>query len=537
MTGEVPPSFPLFFHLKIPMTDNYRFHDLDPKLESVIRYQDAIGTGKLLFVFADDTPDLIDCLAALPGKMAVPLTPLFFKRHELAYLSIPFPTFFGEFHEAEWAQRGELLYGQDVRDEMPAFQWTPARLHFHLEFVIDRFRSEFLQVITLRRPVAKMLSSSLISLMLSALLVERKPRWTVEDIFAWFRTVATPALAAIVDQWESLYGNAGENSGSDETNFQAAWLFEQFLSELQVWNDQRFSRSRERFVCRDGRLVAAQAPVDLELFSVRTGLNIPSAADRRPPDGRYWEVTEEALSGLSRFPGVTCAMLFGSLARGEICAGRSDLLDAYVALEDDCLRDHERFMSVFGAMVGSCRTLVDSGVPFHPFKYLSIGELTCFHPPLLLPEWGDDSCSRVLFGSDIRKQVASSAVGVESSLRMIHALPIIARQFAQCLHERPRTDDRDLDFSYWALKTSTKILARWVCSFHGIWATSKVSLQTLPSIAPQADLSVLHEVPGLLAGQPDLRQLTQALRSTLLLAEELFEPINLQPEMAVTGQQ
>ncbi len=103
---------------------------------------------------------------------------------------------------------------------------------------------------------------------------------------------------------------------------------------------------------------------------------------------------------------VVSILLYGSVARGDISPGRSDLLDAYVFLDEQVFEDKEQFIATMEVMAGACEKMGCSGIPFHPFHYFGLDEIGCT-PALYLPSWSSDAFSMVVAGEDVRSEIGS----------------------------------------------------------------------------------------------------------------------------------
>src|SRR5438552_3896838 len=66
---------------------------------------------------------------------------------------------------------------------------------------------------------------------------------------------------------------------------------------------------------------------------------------------------------------VSSVVLFGSMARGDVNPGRSDVMDAFLFFKPEVFNDRERYLRDLEIMVGSCQRLAQSGLVYHPFLY------------------------------------------------------------------------------------------------------------------------------------------------------------------------
>src|SRR5688572_16078416 len=102
---------------------------------------------------------------------------------------------------------------------------------------------------------------------------------------------------------------------------------------------------------------------------------------------------------------VSSVVLFGSMARGDVLPGHSDMMDVYIFLKPELFNDKEGFLSALEVMAEACEKIADrSPGPFHPFFYWD--ELdpvpATFNLDLAVH-------SKVLFGEDIRSKIKTTA--------------------------------------------------------------------------------------------------------------------------------
>jgi tRNA nucleotidyltransferase (CCA-adding enzyme) len=101
----------------------------------------------------------------------------------------------------------------------------------------------------------------------------------------------------------------------------------------------------------------------------------------------YDRAVQEFVANMRRLGAdVVSVLLYGSIARGSVVPGESDLLDAQVFLRDEVFQTKERFLNVLETMVESFQRLSRTGIPFHPFLYFSLAEASC-SPALYTENW------------------------------------------------------------------------------------------------------------------------------------------------------
>ena len=79
--------------------------------------------------------------------------------------------------------------------------------------------------------------------------------------------------------------------------------------------------------------------------------------------------------------------VYGSVARGNVRPGTSDVGDAYVFLRQRVLEDREAFLSAMRTMTEACRAMARSGLPAHAHHYYGDQELR-YVPAGFLCSWG-----------------------------------------------------------------------------------------------------------------------------------------------------
>src|SRR5438067_1709844 len=67
---------------------------------------------------------------------------------------------------------------------------------------------------------------------------------------------------------------------------------------------------------------------------------------------------------------VTSVILFGSVARGDVIAGQSDMMDAYIFLRHGVFEDRTRFLQALEVLSAAFDRIAEKAPgPFHPFFY------------------------------------------------------------------------------------------------------------------------------------------------------------------------
>jgi predicted nucleotidyltransferase len=123
----------------------------------------------------------------------------------------------------------------------------------------------------------------------------------------------------------------------------------------------------------------------------------------------YQEVTERFTEDMKALgEDVVSVILYGSIARGNVRPGKSDLMDAYVFLRKEVFEDRTRFLGVLQHLVQTCHWLSQTQLPFvHPFHYYSEDEMGNL-PAGFVGTVRSEQSSKILLGEDIRARLGSS---------------------------------------------------------------------------------------------------------------------------------
>lgn len=101
-------------------------------------------------------------------------------------------------------------------------------------------------------------------------------------------------------------------------------------------------------------------------------------------------------------------ILYGSLVKGTIRPGLSDLLDAVVVVESGLLSDETSYYRAIDLMIRICSRLSRTEAPFHPFHYFANDPNGWSAVALYVPAWTSDRYSRVIAGTDVRPLLRTS---------------------------------------------------------------------------------------------------------------------------------
>lgn len=231
----------------------------------------------------------------------------------------------------------------------------------------------------------------------------------------------------------------------------------------------------------------------------------------RPTADDYWRVADAFASSLASLgDDLSSIVVWGSLARGDLVPGKSDVLDAYVVLADGVLSDQRAHARCVLRLVEACRGLRESGLPYsHPVHYQTTGELAD-QDALYLPTMVAVDSSHLLAGEDPRPRLAAQQ-GAQAVARCVFFA--MSRRFLSPLAAyltQPQLTDAELRALLARLLRLLKALPTFACAALGEPTTEGGALSSLRRLAPHIDLAVFDELCELRRGESALRDGRQA---------------------------
>ena len=189
---------------------------------------------------------------------------------------------------------------------------------------------------------------------------------------------------------------------------------------------------------------------------------------------------------------VSGALLFGSLVRGDVRPGKSDLLDAYLVLRSEVCLERERFMRALHVLVEAAANVLRSGLPAHPFFYCFEHERDDFHESRLM-FYQPDGTSRVLLGQDLgpRTRVCAESEAVART-SFFHTRQT-THQLGRFLYQQQLSDCDRAEILH-DVATVYKHLPRLTCLALDISANELTNVQDLKEALPGLDTEVLDRI-------------------------------------------
>jgi hypothetical protein len=219
--------------------------------------------------------------------------------------------------------------------------------------------------------------------------------------------------------------------------------------------------------------------------------------------------------------------LYGSVARGDIVPGRSDLGDAYVFLRQQAIDDRESFLAAFDRMVEACRNLARWGIPSHGFHYFGVEETHYLHAAFL-PVLRSPNESRRISGEDLGARTAEP-VPVENGMLDPFLFWLVPMARLLALDEPTREECRG--FADW-MDGIRKFFPPWACAAAGAPSAGGEALRALARLFPEVDLSPFDDLAALRTrgGEPPAADEIKALlERCFTMTEEIHRTILATP--------
>jgi hypothetical protein len=235
----------------------------------------------------------------------------------------------------------------------------------------------------------------------------------------------------------------------------------------------------------------------------------------------YDDILDGLLADVERAgDAVSSVVLFGSMARGDVLPGHSDVMDVFMFLKPDLFGDKARFLETLEVMAEACEKIADrSPGPFHPFFYWSETD------PIPATFALDITVhSKVVLGEDIRSRLHTTAPGRLVARTSFFEMRRLGLPLMAYLHKEELTEqDCQAIFNLlMAIKRDLPMLALMVLD---IWVVQKESIPALRETFPDIDSDVLEKIVAIQHGQAE-RTAPHVLRATLREAMVFVESLN-----------
>jgi predicted nucleotidyltransferase len=221
---------------------------------------------------------------------------------------------------------------------------------------------------------------------------------------------------------------------------------------------------------------------------------------------------------------VVSVFLFGSMARGEVRPGHSDIMDALVFLRLEVFEERERFLRCLEIMVEISADLARRGLLYHPFNYwVEPASMSA----MFLPPFRSEQSSKIVLGEDIRPLTGSTPESFSFARQAFFEARRRALPMAYFLG-KPELTEEDCQYICGALINARKYFPMFACMAFDIWVGESEIFDELKNALPGVDMSAFDEIkavrdyPEHLIEAEELRGL---VRRTFVLIESLHDEI------------
>jgi hypothetical protein len=234
----------------------------------------------------------------------------------------------------------------------------------------------------------------------------------------------------------------------------------------------------------------------------------------------YDVVLSDLLEDIGRIADdVSSAVLFGSMARGDVLPGHSDMMDVYIFLKQEVFDDKDRFLKALDVMAEACEKIANgSPGPFHPFFYWNEHESVpaTFHLDLA-------AHSKIIFGDDIRSRIRTTASSASVAQTAFFEMRRLGAPLMAYLHKNDLSE-QDCQAVFNLLMTIKRDLPMLALMVLDIWVVQKESIQALKNALPDIDVEVLDKIVMLQHDEParlNRGLLIDTFRDAMVFVEDL----------------
>lgn len=132
-------------------------------------------------------------------------------------------------------------------------------------------------------------------------------------------------------------------------------------------------------------------------------------------------------------------LLYGSMVKGTVRPGASDMLDAAVILRESVLTREAEYYEVLDVLTEACARIRMPDVPFHPVHYFVLDDAGWSAATHFLPAWRSERYSRIVAGVDLRACLHTADVECEFMRGWYVQLYFALQQAALAVKLGPRT--------------------------------------------------------------------------------------------------
>jgi predicted nucleotidyltransferase len=239
----------------------------------------------------------------------------------------------------------------------------------------------------------------------------------------------------------------------------------------------------------------------------------------------YQRVADDFVQDMSKLgDDAVSVILYGSLVRGDVRPGQSDIMDAFLFLRHEVFQDKARYLRVLDVMIEASERLSRNGIPFHPFFYWDdVSPM----PAIFYLTFVSDKSSKPVLGADLRPGLRCSPASVAFARTVFFEFRRQGHQGVFYL-SKEKWDDKDVAGVLNILNSARKYLAMMACWALDLWVALPDTAAALQKALPHVDISVLGRIEAALASPeavPDVEKLREMFMQTFELIENLHDRI------------
>mgnify|MGYP001378772419 CR=1 FL=1 len=244
------------------------------------------------------------------------------------------------------------------------------------------------------------------------------------------------------------------------------------------------------------------------------------------PTEEYKSAVAEFTAVIGSVPEVAAVYLYGSMARGEIIPGQSDI-DFWVFVHDEAFGNEADFDRMMNGLVEAGERLAQHNIPdFHAFCYYALSE-TNWLPAGLVPNLQSDASSKLILGKDVRSQMNSTDASRHThkasyfaDMRQYMFLPLTPYLQLDTFNEKVTRHVLG------ALKY-VKYVAEAACAAMSAYPGEVGAIDKLNELLPPVDTAVIKEIESFrIHFTPERDQ--ESLKTMLIKALTFVETVHIQ---------
>ena len=241
----------------------------------------------------------------------------------------------------------------------------------------------------------------------------------------------------------------------------------------------------------------------------------------------YDRALEGFIDDVRTMEGAESLLLFGSMARGGVKPGVSDLMDAYIVLRPEVFEEKERFQATLQIMMQACDRLQATGLPFHPFGYIGSDEVE-YLPAKAFSIFPFEPFTKVVWGTDVLSAIRGKTTNhFLNSTRFYEGRTFVQFHLARYLHKEVLTE-QDCQLVIEVLLAVKKDTYMAYMALMDKSPATMEPIKELEQALPGLDTSVLKRIEILkdnLNSPPDAADLRRLVVDALLFMEDTHSRI------------